>query len=143
MKDERGLTLYELLAAISILFIASALIYGVFFGFNKNYNQISTKNSMDQNANLIIATIKRHHLKYDEYQITYNAAEQIAHIQVNGTEAILGDANYELQIKAGYPEPETFTGAKVIKSKYPLSISITLKDKRGQTYETETMIKRY
>ncbi|MBT2643087.1 type II secretion system protein [Bacillus sp. ISL-41] len=143
MKDQRGFTLYELLAAISILFVASALIYGVFFGFNKNYNQISEKNNMDQAANLIISTIKQYHLKYDEYMIDYNAAEQTAKIGVNASEQILGDDRYSLQIMAGSSNPEAFTGEKVIYSNSPLSIQLILKDNTGQTYEIETMIKRY
>ncbi|ESU30778.1 hypothetical protein G3A_20350 [Bacillus sp. 17376] len=143
MKDQRGFTLYELLAALSILMIASALIYGVFFGFNKNYNQISAKNNMDQTANLIIATIKQYHLKYDEYIIDYNTAEQSAQIGVNTSEQILGDSRYTLQIIAGSPEPEPFTGKKVIYSNSPLSIQLILRDNTGQTYEIETMIKRY
>ncbi|GAM12074.1 PilW family protein [Mesobacillus selenatarsenatis] len=143
MKDERGLTLYELLAAISILMVASALIYGVFFSFNKNYNQISAKNNMDQTANVIIATIKQYHLKYDEYIIDYNASAQSAHIGVTDSEQILGDARYSLQIKAGFPEPESFSEKKMIYSDTPLSIHLLLKDKTGQTYEMETIIKRY
>lgn len=143
MKDERGFTLYELLAAISILFVASALIYGVFIGFNKNYNQISEKNNMDQAANLIISTIKQYHLKYDEYVIDYNSSEQSAEIGVNSSKQILGDARFSLQIKADFPEPKPFTGEKVIYSKSPLSIHLILTDKTGQTYEIETMIKRY
>lgn len=143
MKDERGFTLYELLAAISILFVASALIYGVFFGFNKNYNQISEKNNMDQAANLIISTVKQYHLKYDKYMIDYNAAEQTAKIGVNASEQFLGDDRYSLEIMAGSPDPEPFTGEKVIYSNSPLSIQLILKDNTGQTYEIETMIKRY
>jgi hypothetical protein len=143
VKDERGLTLYELLAALSIFFIASALIYGVFFGFNKNYSQISAKNSMDQAANLIFATIKQHHLKYDQYIITYNDTDQSAYIGEKNANTILGDTRYKLQIKAGYPEAEVLSGAHVIKSKVPLAIHIILTDKNGQIYEQETIIKRY
>lgn len=143
MKDQRGFTLYELLAAISILFVASALIYGVFIGFNKNYNQISEKNNMDQAANLIIATIKQYHLEYDEYVIDYDTAAQSAKIGVNTNEQILGDSRYSLQIKAGLTEPEAFIGKKIIYSNSPLSIQLILKNMNGQTYEIETMIKRY
>lgn len=143
MKDERGFTLYELIAAISILMVASALIYGVFFGFIKNYNQISAKNNLDQEANVIIATIKQYHLKHDEYIIDYNAATQSTQIGVKTSEQILGDARYSLQIKAGITEPESFTGEKVINSNSPISIHLILKDETGQTHEMETMIKRY
>lgn len=143
MKDDRGFTLYELLAAISILFFASALIYGIFIGFNKNYNQISEKNSMDQAANLIISTIKQYHLKYDEYIIDYNTSGQSAQIGVNSSGKTLGDDRYSLQIMAGFPDPEPFIGKKVINSNSPLSIQLILRDNTGQTYEIETIIKKY
>lgn len=143
MKDERGLTLYELLAALSILFIASALLYGVFFGFNKNYSQISSKNNMDQAANIIIASIKQHHLKYDEYIIEYNEDEQSAYIGEKNANTVLGDKQYNLKIYAGYPEKEILSGTNVIKSKIPLSIHIVLTDKNGQQFEQETIIKKY
>lgn len=143
MIDERGFTLYELLAAVSIFMVASALIYGVFFGFHKNYNQISAKNNMDQAANLIIATIKQHHLKYDEYIIDFNDTDQSAHIGVKTGDQLLGDARFKMKIEAGYPEPLSFTGKKTINSRSPLSIHLMLMDKTGQTYEMETIVKRF
>jgi len=143
MKNERGLTLVELLAAITILFIISALIYGVFFGFNKNYSQISSKNSMDQAANIILATIKQHHLKYDQYKISYDETKKTAYIGEKAADKLVGDARYNLHIEIGYPDAVAISGSKNIDSSLPLSIQLTLNDKTGQTYEVKTIIKRY
>lgn len=143
MKNERGLTLVELLAAITILFIISAIIYSVFFGFNKNYSQISEKNSMDQTANVIIATVKQHHLKYDQYKISYDETKKTAYIGEKVADKLLGDTRYDLEIEIGYPDAAAISGSKNIDSSLPLSIHLTLNDKTGQTYEVKTIIKRY
>ena len=143
MKNERGLTLVELLAAITILFIISAIIYSVFLGFNKNYSQISEKNNMDQTANLILATVKQHHLKYDQYKISYDDTKKTAYIGEKVADNLVGDARYELQLEIGYPDAVAISGSKNIDSSLPLSIHLTLKDKTGQTYEVKTIIKRF
>jgi competence protein ComGC len=143
LKNERGLTLVELLSAITILFIISAIIYSVFFGFNKNYSQISEKNSMDQTANIIIATVKQHHLKYDQYKISYDEKKKTAYIGEKVADKLLGDTRYDLEIEIGYPNAGAISGSKNIDSSLPLSIHLTLNDKTGQTYEVKTIIKRY
>lgn len=143
MKNERGLTLVELLAAITILFIISSLIYGVFFSFNKNYSQISEKNTMDQTANLILSTVKQYHLKYDQYKISYDESHKSAFIGEKVADKLLGDARYDIQIELGYPDVVALSGLEDIDSSLPLSIHITLNDKTGQIYKVETIIKRY
>lgn len=143
MNNQRGLTLVEVLAAITILFIISALIYSVFLGFNKNYSQISEKNSMDQTANIILATVKQHHLKYDKYKISYDEKKRAAYIGEKAADKLLGDSRYDVQIELGYPDEVAISGSKNIDSLLPLSIHLTLNDKTGQTYEVKTIIKRY
>jgi len=143
MKNERGLTLVELLGAITILFIISGIIYSVFLGFNKNYSQISEKNSMDQTANIILATVKQHHLKYDQYKISYDEKKKTAYIGEKTADKPVGDSRYKLQIELGYPEAAAFSGSKNIDSSLPLSIHLILNDKTGQTYEVKTIVKRY
>lgn len=146
MRDERGLTLIELLAAISILFIISATIYGVFFGFNKNYNQISDKNSMDQNANVVLAVIKQYHQNNDQYLIRYDDAKKAAYIGIDAADNLLGDSRFDMEMRIGYPDytvPEDFSGELTIQSTQPIAVQIRLQNTTGQSYEIETIIKRY
>jgi prepilin-type N-terminal cleavage/methylation domain-containing protein len=143
MKNEKGLTLIELLAAISILFIVSSVIYGVFFGFNNNYKQISEKSSMDQTANIVLATIQQYHLKHDTYEIRFDSKKQAAFIQVSGSETRLGDESVKMQLKLGYPQAQAFSGSNSINSHEPLAIELILTNNSGKSYEVETIIKRY
>ena len=140
MKNEKGLALIELLAAISILFIISSVIYGVFFSFNNNYKQISEKSSMDQTANIVMATIKQYHLKYDTYEISYDSQKQEAFIEVNDSKTRLGDESIKMQLKLGDTELSPLT---IIDSHKPLAIQMILTNKSGKSYEVETIIKRY
>lgn len=142
MNNEKGLSLVELLAAITILFIVSAIIYGVFFTFNNNYDRISDKNSMDQTANFVLATIKKYHQTNDHYRIRYDDVNKSAFIGKDTADQLLGDSNFDLEIKIGYPAAGTVTDTK-IDSHQPLTVHLNLADQKGQTYEIETTIKRY
>lgn len=142
MKNEKGLTLVELLAAITILFIISSIIYGVFFTFTNNYERISKKNSMDQTANLVLATIKNYHQTNDFYWIKFDNADKVAYIGKDTPDIILGDTNYDMEIKVGYPAAEIITNTK-IDSHQPMTVYLNLTDQKGQTYEIETTVKRY
>ncbi|WP_079509921.1 PilW family protein [Mesobacillus jeotgali] len=142
MNNQKGLTLVELLAAITVLFTISGIIYGVFFSFNNNYDRISSKNSMDQNANLILAAIKEYHQKNDSYWIYYDDSDKRAFIGKDSADTLLGDTSYDLELKAGYPAPVSINNIKV-DTQQPLTVQLNLTDKKGQTYEVETTVKRY
>ncbi|MCM3122591.1 MULTISPECIES: prepilin-type N-terminal cleavage/methylation domain-containing protein [Bacillaceae] len=142
MNNQKGLSLVELLAAITVLFIISGVIYGVFFSFNNNYDQISDKNSMGQTANLILATIKEYHQKNDSYWINYDDSDKRAYIGKDSADTLLGETNYDLELKAGYPAPASIDNIKV-DAHQPLTVHLNLTDKKGQTYEVETTVKRY
>lgn len=142
MNNQKGLSLVELLAAITVLFIISGIIYGVFFSFNNNYDRISDKNSMDQTANLILATIKEYHQKNDSYWINYDDSVKRAFIGKNSADTLLGDTGYDLELKAGYPAPSSINNIE-IDAHQPLTVQLKLTDKKGQTYEGETTVKRY
>lgn len=142
MNNQKGLTLVELLAAVTILFIVSAIIYGVFFTFNNNYDRIVKKNSMDQTANIVLATIKKYHESNDYYQIRYDDVDKDAYIGKDTADNTLGDSNFDMEIKVGYPSAVVFTNTKV-DSYQPLAIYLKLTNQKGQTYEIETIVKRY
>lgn len=142
MNNQKGLTLVELLAAVTILFIVSAIIYGVFFTFNNNYDRIVKKNSMDQTANIVLATIKKYHESNDYYQIRYDDVDKDAYIGKDTADNTLGDSNFDMEIKVGYPAAAVFTITKV-DSYQPLAIYLKLTNQKGQTYEIETIVKRY
>ncbi|NMD70530.1 type II secretion system protein [Bacillus sp. DNRA2] len=70
MNNERGITLVEGLAALVILSIIGVLIWNVFFqGYKYSQNAVS-KNTMQQEANIIITNLTRIHQTSQEYTIT-------------------------------------------------------------------------
>lgn len=146
MKNENGITLIELLAAISILVIISSLIYGVLIGVNKNYNQLSSKSNLNQEANIILATLKNYHIKDQyhavdgTYKISYNAIEKKAYIGTTTANIPLQKDNLKIELKI---DNTGFTDEKSIPSSKPLTIYIKLIEPNGQFYEIETIIKRY
>jgi Tfp pilus assembly protein PilE len=140
MNKENGLTLVELLASIAILFIISSLLYGVFIGINKNYHQISNRTEMEQEANIIINTIKNYHQLQNTYQLSYDPSTKKAFIGVTTANIQLEPEDIDIVIKINDTD---FSGVQTIDSSIPLSISFTLMTKQGQTYDVDTIIKRY
>ncbi|CAM3941357.1 PilW family protein [Mesobacillus thioparans] len=144
MKNQNGLTLVELLAALTILFIISAVIYSIFFSYNRNYNQISQKNNLAQNANIILATIKNYHLNNDQYFINYDNDNYKLFIgESTPASKLLNEGDIKVVIEAGVTQPSVFKGEMSIITKQPLTLKLKLFNKQGQTYEVETILKRY
>jgi type II secretory pathway pseudopilin PulG len=142
MNNQKGLSLVELLATITVLFVVSGIIYGVFFTFNNNYDRISNKNSMDQTANLVMATIKQYHQKNNTYKIKYDHSAKTAYIGGSTANIPLGGTEYNMELKVGYPTPIDINETDIV-SADPLAIQLILTDQKGQTYKVETIVKRY
>ncbi|MBS8265087.1 prepilin-type N-terminal cleavage/methylation domain-containing protein [Mesobacillus boroniphilus] len=143
MKNEKGLSLIEVLVTIAILTLATTIIYSVLFGFNRNYQQLSEKNNLDQAANIMLASIKQHHLNNAEYILSYDKVHKRLSIGQSGSTQPLNEQGISVEIKAGNNNPIPFEGEKVIPSHAPLIIDLKLINKQGQSYEIETIIKRY
>ncbi|WP_423799228.1 PilW family protein [Neobacillus sp. SAB-20_R2A] len=145
MNNQKGMTLVEILAVLTILMIISYIIFSVFFGMNKNYAQISGKTDLQKETNLIISTIRSYHLKNTGYKLSFDSTAK---------KAFIGDASASNQLNRNDLDLLTFTitfkgttytngDVTIDQTNKPIEITITLKDKEGQTYETTTMIKRY
>ncbi|MFD2446234.1 PilW family protein [Bacillus sp. CGMCC 1.16607] len=146
MKNEKGLTLIELLATITIFFILGSLIFGVLINSQKNYATLSTKNSLSQEANLAIKIIKNYHYKVEPYTLSYNETKKNVSI-IKGAETIpLVSDNYDATFKAGYSQydPSVLTKSFNVQDfKKPLAIWLQISDKNGKTYEIDTTIFSY
>lgn len=70
IRTQRGITLVELLVTLGILSFIGTLIWGVYFqGFN--YSQKSMmKNTLQQEANLVIVNLTKIHQTSSQYQIS-------------------------------------------------------------------------
>lgn len=143
MKNQKGLSLIEILAALTILMIISSIIYGVFFNVDKNYKQISQKSNLEQEANIIINTIKNYHQRQNTYKLSYNPLNGDAFIGTTAANIPLERSDLQIFLKAGYPLPEDFAGEITIDGSIPLAIYLKITTKQGQSYEIDTIIKRY
>ncbi|MDQ0975658.1 Tfp pilus assembly protein PilE [Neobacillus niacini] len=69
MRTERGITLVEVLATVSILSIIGITIWQIFFqGYNFSQKSI-TKNMLQQQSNIVISSLTRIHQTIEEYTI--------------------------------------------------------------------------
>ncbi len=69
VQNEKGVTLIELLAALTIFGIFSTIVWAFFFQSFQANNVEMTKNSLQQEANLIINTLQEVHRNSESYLI--------------------------------------------------------------------------
>jgi prepilin-type N-terminal cleavage/methylation domain-containing protein len=70
MRDERGLTLVEVLATLTILSIISIIIWSIFFQGLNFSKKATSKNAMIQESNIIISNLTSIHRGEYKYEIT-------------------------------------------------------------------------
>lgn len=140
MKNEKGITLIELLAATAILLFISSLIYGVLISTNKNFNQINDKNNLEEEANLIISTIKNYHQQEDYYWLTYNNEEQKAYIGKDSPNILLGSDIVTFEVSN---ENGPLNLNEKINTNHYIFVHIVLKKQSENPVEFTTVIKRY
>ncbi|MDQ6599833.1 prepilin-type N-terminal cleavage/methylation domain-containing protein [Bacillus salipaludis] len=87
-RDERGLTLIEVLASITILSILGVIIWNVFLQGYKLSQRAVSKNSMIQETNLVITNLTRIHQKSTQYTLSNTGANceiTINYTKMDGT----------------------------------------------------------
>ncbi|QED48805.1 PilW family protein [Cytobacillus dafuensis] len=152
--SEKGLTLIEVLATLTISFIIFGSIYGVFISVNKNYTGLTEKNNLSQEANIIITTIKKYYLANSEFILKYNEDKETVFIGKNDSEPLIALTDQNIKIEEFLACKEEITGMNKKKcedeDKYenittwePLYLKITLSNKKGQKYNIDTMINKY
>lgn len=139
MNNEKGITLIELLVAISILLIISPIIYGVLIGVNKNFNQITVKSNLEQEANLMISTIRSYHQREASYYLAYDEAQKKAYIGNNSASNLLSQniVTFEVSNNAGMVNLNN-----PIYTNNFITVHIILKES-GETVDINTVIQRY
>lgn len=69
MKDNRGITLVELLATITLLSIIGIIVWSVFIQGIKNTNEGATKTKLTQEMNYVQTTLRKMHQTAYKYEI--------------------------------------------------------------------------
>jgi type II secretory pathway pseudopilin PulG len=72
IKNERGLTLVEVLATVIIFTLVFILVWSIFFQGTNYSKKAVSKNQMQQEANVIISSLNSIHKRSTEYTFTSN-----------------------------------------------------------------------
>jgi prepilin-type N-terminal cleavage/methylation domain-containing protein len=95
IRTQRGITLIELLVTLTILSLFGVIIWSVFFqGYKFSQNSIS-KNTLQQEANILITSLKKTHQTSKEYVINSSSCQ----VTVNVTKQDNSTQNYVFKNK--------------------------------------------
>lgn len=75
IRNERGITLVEVVATIVILSFIGVLISTVLLNSMKFSDTLISKNTMQQQANYILSTLTKIHQQEEEYEITQDPVD--------------------------------------------------------------------
>lgn len=145
-KSERGITLIELLAAITILSFIGIIIWNAFFqGYQFSKKAIS-KNFMIQESNIVITNLTRIHQKSKQYTITNtdsNCEITISYIDKNGANQTEVYNNPQIcltfEMKNGVTNPVVPTTTNNV------TLKLTASDKKNNSNKVliDTILYRY
>lgn len=71
IKDQKGVTLVEILATLTLLSVVTILIWNIFIQGTNHTNKESTKNLLTQETNYVQFQLKKIHQTADEYKIIF------------------------------------------------------------------------
>ena len=123
MQNERGLTLIEVLATITILSVIGVVIWNVFFQGLYYSDKAVTQNTMQQESNYVSMKLSRIHQTSKEYAlISSDCAIKVNYINKNNE-----------SLEETFKEPKlclstNFSG-RVNPNKEDLSLTISIQDK--------------
>lgn len=139
--NEKGITLVELLAALSLFAIVSALVMTVLFNVFQNSENISDNAQLRQDANLLVSTLRSHYNQGDfKVGLNDNNSLLIDGQEVNSSMTSSID---ELELKNGENSISAVNDSMIVTADgTPLSINLTLKNEAGQTYNLFTTIEK-
>ncbi|APZ48434.1 hypothetical protein BW721_01280 [Jeotgalibaca sp. PTS2502] len=144
--NEKGITLVELLAALSLFAIVSALVMTVLFNVFRNSENISDNAQLRQDANLLVSTLRSHYnqddLEEDKFEVSLENGN-ILLIDGQEVNSSMTSSIAELKLENGENSISAANDSMIVKADgTPLSIDLTLKNEAGQTYSISTTIEK-
>lgn len=132
IKNERGITLLEVLAALTILGILGALTFSLLTTTVTHTNKTQSHIDLRQEANIILSDLRQTHRNAEE-EYTIHTDELIGRNDISFP---------EIKIKNEPPnETSILPSAKISPNKH-LYVTFTLQDKQNQTFEVDTIIEK-
>lgn len=126
MKNEKGITLVELLAALAILGIIVVVIVSVLSTGTTASNKTATKQQLQQEANLIVEVLRSEYLKSNNHVFNLSIEDE------DGEQILLLDSR---PISQGYTYRFSDTE---IDPNFDTKFEMTIIDADGQYYEIDT-----
>lgn len=113
IKNERGLTLVEVLATMIIFSIVAILAWSIFFQGTDYSKKAVSKNQIQQEANVIISSLNSIHKQSTEYSVTFNSCSfSIQYIVPSGTKTeVFGNAQMCIKLNTSKNPVYPKTGA--------------------------------
>ncbi|WP_341302033.1 prepilin-type N-terminal cleavage/methylation domain-containing protein [Lysinibacillus sp. FSL H8-0500] len=137
IKNQRGLTLVEVLASIIILSLVTILAWNIFFQGTKYSQKTISKNQMQQEANVIIANLNSIHKRSREYSVSSSDCRlSVVYTDQNRTEKeeIFENSQMCIQANALTVIPKT--------SNAEVHLIIEEKNNPNNTIEINTLLSR-
>lgn len=126
MKNEKGISLVELLAALAIMGIITVVIASVLSTGTTASNKTATKQQLQQEANLIVEVLRSEYLKSDNHVFVLNVEEE------NGEQVLLLNSR---PISQGY----TYIFSETeIDPNFDTKFEMRISDTDNQYYEIDT-----
>lgn len=124
LKNERGVTLVELLAVLVLVSMVATLILTTFFIANRYHLTETRKLKLQQDANYVVTSIlQRHRTVRECYELEINIEKKLVFIDCDtlSTEIVIGDSyQYELtNLVIGDASPVTLKDPGVKVKVYP------------------------
>ncbi|WP_458412329.1 PulJ/GspJ family protein [Schinkia sp. CFF1] len=142
--NKSGLTLVELLAALAISTIILGIAASVLINSMNSYNNITSEQLLEQEANLFITQLRTIHQQHQSYTISYDKNENVYIVTYpNGMVDTLGNRNYQFEIDINneiISESQLFTVTPDINQLH-LKMTVT-KQNSSKSFEIKTGIIR-
>ncbi|MCA1065252.1 type II secretion system protein [Rossellomorea sp. AcN35-11] len=135
IQNERGLTLVEVLATLTILSIIGAVIWNVFFQGIHYTKKAVSQNSIQQEANILTMSLTRVHQTTESYQL--KNTDCTITVLYSGKQDTFQHQDLCFSL-ANVPAGPILPG----KDDYPLLISITDKHHPGNDFIIDTTLYR-
>lgn len=136
IKNEKGLTLVELLATLVLVSLFSGIVVSM-ISYSMKFNEIEiTKTDLQQEANYVIAELQRIHRLGDPYTLTIK--ENLIKVKTD-TEKIISD-RYSYYVDGDFDEVEIEPTTENV---YLNEFTIKNKTNENLKVEISTVISRY
>lgn len=138
LKNNRGVTLFEVLSVIAIGSIVSILVWSALNSSVKTYHHTAEHISLQQEANLLIETLSNLHKQKEEMTIYYDSEKK--ELQINGQP--FNTKGYQIEASFNGSSFDTSINGIDYVSKKVVRMKFKLFDSNGNVYEIQTTISR-